>query len=87
MFEIFTRHPASVNETYFEHLGTAMSFAATMFVATLVCFVHSLLPFLFVKTGSALITRLHDKMVANRVRNTAGSDANDAGVPPLEFMI
>ncbi len=87
MFEAFTRHPASVNETYFEHLCTAMSFALTLLVATLVCFVHSVLPFLFVKTGSALITRLHDKMVANRVRNTASTTEIDAGMQPMEFMI
>jgi hypothetical protein len=87
MLKLFTEHPATVNETYFEHLCTAMTFAATMFVATLVCFVHSLLPFMFVKTGSSLITKLHDTMVTNRVRNASTQDASDGTVPPLEFMI
>ena len=87
MFKLFTDHPASVNETYFEHLYMAMTFAGTMFIATIVCFIHSILPFLFVKTGSALITKLHDRMVANRVRNPGAKNADDGTVPPLEFMI
>ena len=87
MFKLFTEHPASVNETYFERLYTAMTFSGTMFIATIVCFIHSVLPFLFVKTGSKLITKLHDRMVANRVRNPSPEDAANGTVPPLEFMI
>jgi hypothetical protein len=30
------------------------------------CVVHGLLPFLFVRTGSAQIRTLHDRMVVNR---------------------
>ena len=43
---LFTEHPASVNETYFEHLCAAISFATAMAVATLACLVHAFLPFL-----------------------------------------
>jgi len=65
---IFTQHPASVGETYGEHLVAAGGFSGRLFGAALVCGVHALLPFLFEKTGSGIITGLHDKMVANRVR-------------------
>jgi hypothetical protein len=74
--KLFTEHPASVNETYFEHLCSALSFTANMFIATLACLTHAFLPFLCVKTGSRKITELHDRMVTNRVRHPApGADA------------
>ena len=68
---LFTEHPASVNETYFEHLCAAISFATAMAVATLACLVHAFLPFLCVTTSSRKITELHDRMVANRMTHPA----------------
>ena len=66
---LFTDHPASVGESYAEHLVTASGFGLRMVLAGLACMVHALLPFLFVKTGSVQISTLHDKMLANRRRN------------------
>ena len=66
--QLFTEHPASVGETYGEHLVAAGGFSGRLFIAALVCGIHALLPFLFEKTGSAIITGLYDKMVANRGR-------------------
>lgn len=67
--KLFTEHPASVDETYLEHLGAASSFAGWMLVAGLACAVHAVFPFLCVTTGSGIITRLHDRMVLNRTRS------------------
>ena len=64
----FTHHPSTVDETYFEHLGSALSFAGPLLIATFCCLTHALLPFLFEKTGSKIVTRLHDRMVTNRHR-------------------
>ncbi len=69
---LFTEHPASVEETYTEHMAAAASFGVRMLLGSLACFVHALLPFLFVKTGSAIIADLHDCMVANRRRHAPG---------------
>lgn len=66
MRSYFTDHPASVDETYSEHLAAAASFGVHMLLGSMVCFIHALLPFLFVKTGSRIITQLHDRMVAHR---------------------
>ena len=66
---IFTDHPQSVGESYGEHLVTASGFGLRMILAGLACIVHALLPFVFIKTGSAQITVLHDRMVANRRHN------------------
>lgn len=63
---LFTEHPRSVGESYFEHMGMAFSFSARMLVAGLACLIHGLFPFLCVKTGSMAITELHRRMVTNR---------------------
>ena len=66
---LFTDHPASVGESYAEHLVTAAGFGARLVLTGLACVVHALLPFLFVKTGSQQIAALYDRMVANRRHN------------------
>lgn len=71
---LFTQHPASVGETYWQHLGAAWGFSWRMMVASLACLVHALLPFCCEKTGSRTITKLHDRMVVNRQRHSARAD-------------
>lgn len=63
---LFSRHLHQVGETYVEHLRHAMSFAVALTGAAIACGIHALLPFLFEKTGSACIQKLHDRMVVNR---------------------
>ena len=65
---LFTRHPASVGETYGEHFAMASSFSARLLLAGVACAVHAVLPFLFEKTASTLIGRLNDRMNVNRQR-------------------
>ncbi len=65
---LFTEHPASVDETYGEHFLVASSFSLKLFGAACACALHAFLPFLFEKTGSRMITELHDRMVTNRNR-------------------
>lgn len=62
----FTEHPAAVGETYLAHLRTAAGFGFQMVFAGVACLVHALLPFLFVRTGSDCIGRLHERMQARR---------------------
>jgi hypothetical protein len=62
----FTEHPASVGESYTEHLGHAACFGMRMIFAGIACLVHGVLPFLFVRTGSRAITDLNDRMIVNR---------------------
>ncbi|MFM0154101.1 DUF6356 family protein [Paraburkholderia sediminicola] len=69
MKNLFTTHPASVGETYLEHLLVAAAFGARLFIAGIACCVHAVLPWLFVTTGSRAVMRLHDSMVRSRVRN------------------
>ncbi|HTL91987.1 MAG TPA: DUF6356 family protein [Steroidobacteraceae bacterium] len=66
LIRAFTEHPASVGESYGEHLLRAMYFGTRMVFAGLACLLHGVLPFLFVRTGSRAIAELNDRMVANR---------------------
>jgi len=66
----FTRHLHSVDETYGQHFRHALGFAVSMFLGSLYCLVHALLPFLFERAGSDVIRRLHERMVVNRHKLT-----------------
>jgi len=66
LHKAFSEHPASVGETYFEHLGQATSFGIRMILGGFACMLHGLFPFLFVKTGSKQIQTLHGRMITNR---------------------
>jgi hypothetical protein len=66
LIRAFTAHPASVGESYFEHLARATGFGARMMCAGFACLVHGILPFLFVRTGSRAITELNARMVTQR---------------------
>lgn len=69
--KLFTEHPASVDESYGEHLAMATGFGVRMILGGIACLIHGLLPFLFIKTGSQQIGALHDIMVVNRNRKQA----------------
>lgn len=76
MFQrLFHDHPASVNETYLEHMGVAGHFGWSLLKASCACFVHALVPGLCARTGSRIITRLHSRMVTNRTRLPAADAA------------
>lgn len=63
-FRSFVDHPASVNETYFQHLCFASSFAVTLFAAGGAALVHAIIPPLFETTASRQIAKLHARMEA-----------------------
>jgi hypothetical protein len=65
---LFTTHPASVGETYSEHLATASGFGFRMIGAGFACLMHGLLPWTFKTTGSQAIRELHERMVTHRRR-------------------
>jgi hypothetical protein len=69
---LFIEHPASVNETYLEHLLSALNFGAKMLAAGVACIVHGLLPALFVTRGSDTICALHERMVTKRRNHGRG---------------
>lgn len=71
---LFTEHPASVGETYSQHLRVAMGFAFRMVAGGCACFLHALFPFAFQHTGSDCIDSLHAEMTARRRAAASGSE-------------
>lgn len=60
--KIFIDHPASVDESYFEHMRFAASFAFWLAVAAGAAAVHAVIPAMCESTASRIITRLHNRM-------------------------
>jgi len=65
---LFKDHPASVDETYWQHFAAAMGFGLRMVWGGLVCMVHAIVPGAFATAGSDMICELHERMVVNRRR-------------------
>ena len=59
---IFVDHPRSVDESYFQHMAFAGWFASRLFLAAGAALVHAVIPCMFEKTASRLITEMHDRM-------------------------
>lgn len=59
MLNPFTAHPASVGQTYVQHLRFALAFATRMTLGGLAAAVHALFPFLFITTASRALEELN----------------------------
>ena len=70
MRNIFTEHPKSVGESYFEHLYHAFSFSLLLLTLSPKAFIHAILPFLYITTVSDKIKSLSEDM--QRRRNKGG---------------
>jgi len=71
---LFTSHPASVNETYGQHLAAAAGFGFRMIWGGIVCLVHAVIPGVCCTKGSDMIGDLHERMVTNRRRIAESQD-------------
>jgi uncharacterized NAD(P)/FAD-binding protein YdhS len=59
-------HLEEVGESYREHMGVAWWFGSRLLGAGAACMIHGVAPWLFPKTASQTITRLHAEMIARR---------------------
>jgi Family of unknown function (DUF6356) len=59
--KLFTDHPASVDETYLEHMAFAGRFSWRLFLAANAALVHAILPFMFETTASRIIRELYER--------------------------
>jgi len=82
---IFTAHPASVDESYGEHLKVASHFAYELATAAAACAVHALVPAACTRTASSKVIALHHEMTTgNRAANTVPTQPRPADVAPLQ---
>lgn len=63
MKNIFTEHPHSIGETYFQHFYHASRFGLGMIIGGTACCLHAFFPFLFKKTGSNYLIRMTSEFV------------------------
>ena len=75
--KLFTEHPESVGESYFQHMASAASFSVRLFTGAICCLVHAIFPFMCERTASSIIAELHDRMIANRVRQPSKEAVGD----------
>ena len=69
IYNPFTKHPKSVDETYFQHMKCAFTFFYTLLGLSLAALVHSVFPFLFQTTASRGVKKLNDCMKDRRPDN------------------
>ena len=74
LLNLFTAHPNSVGETYFQHFGLAFSFFIKLLLASMAALIHAFLPFAFEKTASKAIDILHQRMVLSRRKSCVDPD-------------
>lgn len=60
MRRAFTEHPASVGETYGEHMRVSLGFARTLAVAAGAALVHAVVPSMCTKSASTRIRAMHE---------------------------
>lgn len=58
---LFNDHPASVGESYGEHMAFALKFSLRLFGAGFAALIHAALPFLFEKTASRIVAELYQR--------------------------
>ncbi len=78
---LFTEHPATVGESYFEHLLFALRVGSMMILCGIACLIHSIFPFVFETTASDFIRRMHKKL---KTRSATGADAIEETRNPEE---
>lgn len=66
---IFLAHPATVDETFLQHMAFALGFAFKLFAAAFAALIHAIIPCLFEKTASKIIAELYER-THNRGRET-----------------
>lgn len=57
--KLFTEHPASVDETYLQHMGFAVRYALQLGLCTMAAIVHSIFPFLLTNYCSKKVAYLN----------------------------
>ena len=62
MINIFTKHPKEVGETYLEHMWNALRYSFTFLLLLFVSLIHSIFPFLFIKTASCVVQEMAKHM-------------------------
>ena len=61
-------HLKDVGMTYFQHMRHAIYISILLFAAAACCLIHSVVPFVFEKTASTIITHLSDNVISRQTQ-------------------
>jgi hypothetical protein len=61
-------HLKEIKETYFEHMGQAISIALRMILGGIACFIHAFFPDIFVATASDIRKKIDQDMLERAER-------------------
>ena len=78
--DVFTRHPASVGQTWVQHGRFALAVSGTLTLAAVAAAVHALVPALCETTASRAVDRLHAQIHGLR-------DSDAVMGEPMEFPL
>lgn len=76
----FTRHPASVGESYGRHFGVATRFGVTMILGGIGAILHGVFPWMFETTGSRTVTRLYQQIAGRGATQLVADEWERTGV-------
>ncbi len=76
-------HLNTVNESYFQHMRHALTFTVQMLGGAICCLIHAIFPFLFENAGSQIVSKLHERMVVNRLKLSSRDCATEASSEPV----
>jgi len=81
----FTEHPASVGETYLQHMRFAFRFGSRMLIGGVAAVIHSIFPFLCVTTASRINDQLVELRASSHGRRVRLVDVET--MQPLDYHI
>lgn len=81
----FTEHPASVGETYLQHMRFAFRFGRRMLAGGAAAVIHSVFPFLCVTTASRINDQLVELRASSHGRKVRLVDVET--LQPLDYHI
>ena len=81
----FTAHPASVGETYLQHMRFAFRFGSRMLAGGIAALIHSVFPFVCVTTASRINDQLVELRAASHGRRVRLVDVET--MQPLDYHI
>lgn len=68
MFKLFTKHPHSIGESYWQHMGFALSFGGQLLMGGMICLVHAIFPFMFKDTGGKVLLDMATRFISRMPR-------------------
>jgi hypothetical protein len=58
----YNRHLIEIGENYFAHFSFAAKSSIKLMIASFILIIHAILPFIFIKTGSNYVKKIHNQM-------------------------